>query len=1001
VPAGIRPSCSSSSTWPCSPSTGATVVGVVASASAPTTPRRRRAEFAVRLRGRSAPRARGIGTLLLEHLAARARRHGISELVGEVLPDNIACCASRCPGARPRPEVLPHTPGPGSTTASSTSAWTPPRRRGRRAGRRRRDRTAEQSLAARAARPRLGRGRGRRPPARRRRPRDPARAARLRLHRSPVRGQPQRRSIGGRRPRLPVGRKTCRRRSSCWSSPSRPTRSPACSPTAPGRRARRGRAQRRLRRGRPGRPAPPARPAADRPGARHPAGRPELPRRHQHRPPGPARRRLRPARAPGRRPRRRRPVRRGRHRPARGRQPAGHGISTFVSLGNKADVSGNDLIAYWYDDPATTPSRSTSNRSATPASSPVPSGPWAAASRSWPSRAAAPTPAGGPAPRTPPPPRPRPPPWTRCSRRPASSAPDTLGDLHGRRPDAHRPAPAGRQRASRSSATPAASTCWPPTPPRTGCRCLSAAVRRRPAAGTDNPVDLGAGATRRLRRRRRGGRDQRRGRHAAADRHRHPRQRPRRDPRRARPVVDEHPDLTVAAVLIGAAGHHPAAASAAHPSTTCPERAVTRARARRRVRRMAPAAPGTPARAARRRRRARPHRWSGALAEGGGWQPYDRTAEILAALRHHDPAGRDRAGPDAAAADAAERLGYPVVLKSADPAWCTRATPAASGSASQMRPPSGGVRGRWPRPAGHPGAGVLVQRQLTAPVELVAGLVHDPQFGSVVLLGLGGVQHRPARRPRPAARADDRPRRRPDVARPARRAAAHRLPRGAGRSTLPRSRTCCCAWAASPRTCPRSPNSTSTRSSPARTASSRWTPSCGSHRSAPNRTRRCAGCARQKTGDRGSQGPGQRQAESPAPTGTPTLHPTPSTELNRGIRSNPERTWTAMTAAAHRNPTATRPATATQPATAVRAPPRRPFRRPPATCSPVCASPSAGSSSGPSSTNCSDSAAPPPPRTPGSTAAAPPKASSAKPSADPSKASTTASPAPPGPTPCS
>ncbi|MET0416273.1 MAG: GNAT family N-acetyltransferase, partial [Actinoplanes sp.] len=29
------------------------------------------------------------------------------------------------------------------------------------------------------------------------------------------------------------------------------------------------------------------------------------------------------------------------------------GISTFVSLGNKADVSGNDLIAYWYDDPAT------------------------------------------------------------------------------------------------------------------------------------------------------------------------------------------------------------------------------------------------------------------------------------------------------------------------------------------------------------------------------------------------------------------------------------------------------------------------------------------------------------------------------------------------------------------------------------------------------------------------------------------------------------------------
>jgi len=31
----------------------------------------------------------------------------------------------------------------------------------------------------------------------------------------------------------------------------------------------------------------------------------------------------------------------------------GTGISSFVSLGNKADVSGNDLLRYWYDDPAT------------------------------------------------------------------------------------------------------------------------------------------------------------------------------------------------------------------------------------------------------------------------------------------------------------------------------------------------------------------------------------------------------------------------------------------------------------------------------------------------------------------------------------------------------------------------------------------------------------------------------------------------------------------------
>src|SRR6185295_14039463 len=29
------------------------------------------------------------------------------------------------------------------------------------------------------------------------------------------------------------------------------------------------------------------------------------------------------------------------------------GVSTFVSVGNKADVSGNDLLAYWKDDPRT------------------------------------------------------------------------------------------------------------------------------------------------------------------------------------------------------------------------------------------------------------------------------------------------------------------------------------------------------------------------------------------------------------------------------------------------------------------------------------------------------------------------------------------------------------------------------------------------------------------------------------------------------------------------
>jgi acetate---CoA ligase (ADP-forming) len=37
------------------------------------------------------------------------------------------------------------------------------------------------------------------------------------------------------------------------------------------------------------------------------------------------------------------------------------------------------------------------------------------------------------------------------------------------------------------------------------------------------------------------------------------------------------------------------------------------------------------------------------------------------------------------------------------------------------------------------GGGVLVQRQVPAGLELIAGLVRDPQFGPCVMVGMGGV----------------------------------------------------------------------------------------------------------------------------------------------------------------------------------------------------------------------------------------------------------------------
>ena len=88
--------------------------------------------------------------------------------------------------------------------------------------------------------------------------------------------------------------------------------------------------------------------------AQHPADRPELPRAGEHRPGDQPERDLRRglADAAARWRSRRSPVRSASRcsiRPAR----TGLGISEFVSLGNKVDVSGNDLLLHWWGDPRT------------------------------------------------------------------------------------------------------------------------------------------------------------------------------------------------------------------------------------------------------------------------------------------------------------------------------------------------------------------------------------------------------------------------------------------------------------------------------------------------------------------------------------------------------------------------------------------------------------------------------------------------------------------------
>ena len=148
--------------------------------------------------------------------------------------------------------------------------------------------------------------------------------------------------------------------------------------------------------------APSARPSCSGlPGGRHAADRAELPWRCQHQPEGATGRDLRAGHAlPGR-------VGFLSQSGAVGlavvdyATKVGLGLSSFVSVGNKADISSNDLLDYWEQDPDTSVALLYLESFGNPAGSPGSPAGSAGASRSWPSRAADRPPGPGPARRTP------------------------------------------------------------------------------------------------------------------------------------------------------------------------------------------------------------------------------------------------------------------------------------------------------------------------------------------------------------------------------------------------------------------------------------------------------------------------------------------------------------------------------------------------------------------------------------------------------------------------
>jgi acyl-CoA synthetase (NDP forming)/GNAT superfamily N-acetyltransferase len=406
---------------------------------------------------------------------------------------------------------------------------------------------------------------------------------------------------------------------------------------------------------------------------------------------------------------------------------AGHGISTFVSLGNKADVSGNDLIAYWYDDPATravalylesfgNPRKFARTVRALARRKPVlalKSGRSGAGQRAGASHTAA---AAAPAATV-----------DTLFAQAGVVRPDGLGDLmDAARMLTGQPLPTGRRLAIVGNAG--------------GLNVLAADAAETAGlvvAGPGNPADLGAGAA---------PAEFAAAAAAAADSGAADllllvvigtrANQPAEIMAALGAFTDARPDLAVAAVLIGG---EPAArlGERGAPVYDTPEHAVRALAAaaeyaawRRQPLGRRPDLPGVDAGAAR-------TLVGLALAEGGGWQDYESTTAILGAYGIGVlPAAT--ATTAAGAARAADRLGYPVVLKSADPALVHKTD---NGGVRMDLYGPGAVRHAF-KPvaaAGRPSTGVLVQRQVGAPVELVAGIAHDPLFGSVVLLGLGGV----------------------------------------------------------------------------------------------------------------------------------------------------------------------------------------------------------------------------------------------------------------------
>jgi acetyl coenzyme A synthetase (ADP forming)-like protein len=126
------------------------------------------------------------------------------------------------------------------------------------------------------------------------------------------------------------------------------------------------------------------------------------------------------------------------------------------------------------------------------------------------------------------------------------------------------------------------------------------------------------------------------------------------------------------------------------------------------------------------------------IGAGGGWLPAADTSALLSSVAIWSAPAREASGIDAAAA-AATSIGFPVVLKGVGPTLLHKTERQAVrlnlGDEAAVRQAAADLRERL----GSEVTGLLVQAMVPDGVEMLVGALYDRTFGPMVVCGTGGV----------------------------------------------------------------------------------------------------------------------------------------------------------------------------------------------------------------------------------------------------------------------